>query len=130
MQDKLLSYFNGDELIFESYHKGELYGKLNYNNNDVYVGSFDRVKNDSINWDEFNLKREGEGELTYSNGNKFIGTFKDDKLQKGKMYYKKGNIYEGKFRDNKFDGFGKTVQEILDKKEGLTEGSGAKIKLI
>ena len=74
-------------------------------------------------------KKEGYGEYIWSNGAKYMGNWKDNKLNgKGIYIYSDDKKYEGEFVDNEKDGRGKFIwsdgREYIgefkkDKKEGL-----------
>ena len=83
----------------------------------VYVGEF---RNGGLN---------GQGTLTYANGQKYVGEFRDNKFNgQGTATHPDGTKYVGGFRDDKFDGQGtltfpggKYVGEFRDNKP---EGQG------
>lgn len=55
----------------------------------------------------FNGFRNGEGEILYSNGEKFLGKWKNLKREGiGKMISPEGDFFEGEFRNDSFDGRG------------------------
>jgi hypothetical protein len=61
----------------------------------VYVGEF---RNGGFN---------GQGTLTYANGQKYVGEFRDNKFNgQGTATHPDGTKYVGGFRDGKFDGQG------------------------
>ena len=42
------------------------------------------------------FKRNGQGETTVTNGDKYVGEYKDDKCNGyGEFYWKNGNVYKG-----------------------------------
>jgi hypothetical protein len=55
-----------------------------------------------------NCIREGEGTMTYSDGSKYVGMFKNDKWEgKGKLYYENCNLeYEGEWKNGSREGKG------------------------
>ena len=58
------------------------------------------------NW--LNDKIEGEGILTYLNGNRYSGEWKDGKIHgQGEFTWADGSKYEGKWKENKRNGKGK-----------------------
>jgi len=71
------------------------YGKINYENGDVFIGHF--IKG----------SKHGKGLMTYHDGSKFQGTYQYDKRE-GTGLYKmtSGNIYIGMFHDDKANGYG------------------------
>jgi len=55
-----------------------------------------------------NGKIQGQGILYFSNGNKYIGHWENQYRQgKGRMIYENGDVYLGDFQENKLHGFGK-----------------------
>lgn len=55
-----------------------------------------------------NGKIQGQGILYFSNGNKYIGHWENQYRQgKGRMVYENGDVYLGDFQENKLQGFGK-----------------------
>ncbi|MEM9887678.1 MAG: caspase family protein [Bacteroidota bacterium] len=55
-----------------------------------------------------NGKIEGRGIFYFRNGNKYIGHWENQRQQgKGRMVYKNGNIYLGEFQESKIHGIGK-----------------------
>lgn len=51
----------------------------------------------------------GLGEVSYYNGDRFVGFLTDGKKQTGTYYFEDGSIYEGPFEKGKHHGFGKLV---------------------
>lgn len=52
-------------------------------------------------------KRHGDGELTWINGDKYIGKFKDGYIEgRGTIYFRDGTEYSGQWKKNKFHGEG------------------------
>ncbi|MDO4948844.1 MAG: caspase family protein [Bacteroidales bacterium] len=52
-------------------------------------------------------KRNGQGTYTWSSGNKYVGEFKDDKIDgQGTKYFTSGDKYVGEWKDDKFNGQG------------------------
>ncbi|MEM8525810.1 MAG: caspase family protein [Bacteroidota bacterium] len=55
-----------------------------------------------------NGRIQGQGILYFSNGNKYIGNWENQYRQgKGRLVYKNGDVYLGNFQQNRLQGFGK-----------------------
>lgn len=68
---------------------------VKYENKSIYYGE----------WDIKNMKRHGRGILLWSDGSKFQGYFKDDKVNiRGKLIHSEGNYYEGEWVNDKVEG--------------------------
>lgn len=92
-------------------------------NGDIYDGEF--VNGMPDGWGTFQTKDfkyngafsnglyEGDGEIEYSNGNRFKGTFRKGKrCGYGEMVdLTKNIIYNGHFHNDKFDGIGTFINE-------------------
>jgi hypothetical protein len=72
----------------------------------------------------------GQGTYTWSDGNKYVGEYKDDKRHgQGTYTYASGNKYAGEFKDNKRHGLGTNTWLDGDKyvgewKDGQLHGQG------
>lgn len=92
-----------------------------YNTQGYYTG---QLKNSIPN---------GQGTITYKNGDKYIGQWKNGKHEgKGTYMWKKGNKYQGQFKNNKFDGQGILTYKNGAKytgqwRNGLMQGKGTMI---
>ena len=65
----------------------------------------------------------GFGSITYSNGDKYTGTFKDEKRHGIGIYlYKHGDVYEGEFADHEIKGIGTYLFATGKKYVGEWEG--------
>jgi hypothetical protein len=54
-----------------------------------------------------NSKAEGQGTVTYPNGNKYIGEFKNSEINgQGTLHYADGSKYIGEFKNSEFNGQG------------------------
>lgn len=87
-------------------------GTLNYKSGDVYTGKFDRNEQKSGEgvclyadgrkysgtWQ--NDKFNGQGELTWPNGNRLKGIFRNNHIIIGELTYSNGNRYVGQFNDD------------------------------
>jgi hypothetical protein len=74
-----------------------------YRDNTIYIGTYDE------NWN-----REGFGILYFTDGCKYTGEFKLDKMNgKGRIIYSTGDYYEGDFIDDKPNGQG-TFTKVLE----------------
>ena len=52
-------------------------------------------------------KKQGEGQMTWSNGNRYVGSFDNDlRTGLGKFYWRDGTVYRGQFNNDKMDGYG------------------------
>ncbi|MDC3140435.1 hypothetical protein OBA40_03660, partial [Alphaproteobacteria bacterium] len=59
------------------------------------------------------------GTFNYDNGNKYIGEYKNGKINgQGKFFYKSGAIYDGNNKDGLAHGFGSLTFKNGDKYEG------------
>ena len=76
---------------------------------------------------------DGKGEYYYSNGDKYIGEYKNNKKEGlGIYYYKEGDKYEGEYKNDQMDGRGVYIYNELEEglkyegdwKNGLKEGKG------
>ena len=68
--------------------------------------------------DKFN----GQGTLTFANGNKYVGEFKDDEREgQGTFTFANGNKYVGEFKDDKREGQGTFTFANGKIKEGIWE---------
>ncbi len=55
--------------------------------------------------------QNGKGSATYSDGNKYVGEWKDGKRNgKGKYTFANGNNYDGEWKNNKYHGKGTFTQ--------------------
>ena len=69
-----------------------------------------------------NGKKDGKGIEYYKNGNtKYEGNFSDDKYNdnKGKFYYENGEIFSGKFKNGQKNGYGCITKNNIIIKEGF-----------
>jgi len=55
-------------------------------------------------------KREGEGTITWVDGSKFTGIWKNDMRHKGEMRFQNGSVYQGSFLNDKMEGPGRLLQ--------------------
>lgn len=52
-------------------------------------------------------KRHGDGELTWDNGDRYVGRFRDGYIDgRGTIYFRDGTEYSGQWRNNRFHGDG------------------------
>lgn len=73
-------------------------------------------------WDCFG-QRTGQGIMTFANGDKYEGEWRDDEMHgKGMMLYGTGNFYEGGWVDGIKHGWGREESVFLDRYEGEFEG--------
>lgn len=64
-------------------------------------------------------KRDGKGKLVWQDGSSFTGEWRNDERHYGEMRFSNGNMYVGSFSNDKFDGTGKlylTTGVIFDGK--------------
>ena len=97
-------YYNGNKSI------GYYNGSWNYNERSGLREMYNETEGSIYNglWEED--KKNGKGKLNYSNGDYYIGGFKNDKFDgkgEGKIHYPNGDLYEGEFIDGKRHGQGK-----------------------
>ena len=94
----MIAITDGKKTVYDGNFADDLFqglGKFTYSNGDEYIGQWNK-----------NLK-EGEGTYRTTTGTCFIGTFLDDKMERGKIQFGNGDSYCGSFKNNKF--FGKAV---------------------
>ena len=77
-----------------SIYEGEV---LASNHNPYGKGKLTELDGTSHHGEWKNGKRDGEGITIYSNGNKYVGTFKNDRRVFGTLTYANGNTYKGQF---------------------------------
>ncbi len=78
------------------------FGKMIFNNGDLYEGEF------------LNLKLHGNGTLKYRNGNVYTGEWINNKREgKGKIIHFNGDIYEGDFSNDYKNGFGLLIKNNI-----------------
>ncbi len=75
------------------------------------------------------IKREGHGSMDYKNGDTFEGIWENDQKVNGIYYFSNGNKYIGEFKNDKINGLGKMEFQNKDKyegtfKDGKMEGKG------
>ena len=119
-----LVFENGDvyEGEFDGNPSGK--GKMTYRNGDVYEGGwkkFEDEKKSSI--------RFGHGIMIYKDGDFYEGEWDDAYCRTVKIKYSDGNVFEGELKNGRFDGKGKII--LCDKgvyegefKNGKIEGKG------
>lgn len=103
--EKLIGQFIIDEkevLKFLEDYKYKLKKfQLEYQDGSIYIGYVDP------NWE-----REGYGIFLLTDGSKYEGTFRKNKMSgRGRLIGAKGDYYEGEFEDDKASGFGKYVNK-------------------
>ena len=100
-------------------------GKYIYSDNSSYEGRFlkgNRHGKGSFIFKEghyiglFNKnKKDGEGKLSYYNGESYIGQFKSNTFNgKGKFVYANGDVYKGHWQDGKKEGYGTYIYKNQD----------------
>ena len=110
---------------FKAEGKGKYYSK-DYKNIIIYDGNFKKGFANGIGTRYYyegmnkvgyyigtwiDSKRNGNGEMHYSNGDYYKGNFKDDiKEGKGIYYYNDGDYYDGEFRNDERHGEGKVCK--------------------
>ena len=110
------NWFEGD---WKDGHKHG-YGKFQNHRGEVYEGNFDMDQRDGKGTiyfadgrelqGSFNKGKVKQGDMTYVNGSKYSGSFKNGKRHGyGKYYDSDGSCYEGGFYDDHFHGKGKFV---------------------
>lgn len=65
-------------------------------------GEFQYLKGGTYNGEFSASKRSGNGTFIWQNGDKYVGTWKDDNMDEGTYTFKNGRVYKGTFKDNKF----------------------------
>ena len=105
------------------------YGKAVYKGGDTYTGMFrdgKRSGKGTMLFNQFNEavgavnqakyegdwkfnKRNGVGEMTWSDGSKFAGTWVNDCRTQGTHTMTDGTVYKGHFKNDKFHGIGSLV---------------------
>ena len=109
---KVYSRESGGKQVSGSCLKIDL-GNGDFYEGGVFEGKFQgkgilRLLSKGIQYDgewENNL-RQGKGVETWSDGRKFVGTFKDDSKVYGDFYFADGSTYSGNFVNNELSGFG------------------------
>lgn len=97
-EDRRIEYHNGDVYVGETNDEGKLHGNGIYVHErkprDVHECKYDGE------WE--NGQKNGHGTQYYSNGDRYVGKWKDGKRKdkKGRYYYANGDYYEGEFLDN------------------------------
>jgi len=118
--------YNGEWKDGLKHGKGELITeKIKYNGkfeNDQFSGSKGILcdeKGNIYEGDFLNGKFEGYGHYKMSNGDNYIGEFKDGLFEgKGLLTDIKGNVFDGNFTKGKKDGFGVIITNKGEKIEG------------
>ena len=80
--------FNYTGAVLDSIPHGK--GRAAYSDGSIYVGRFQN-----------GMRDDDEAEFTDSNGNRFIGSFRQDSIVKGRITSGDGRYYEGSFSDDK-----------------------------
>jgi len=115
------------------FEKGRLsgYGQADYAGGDQYIGMFKDGKRSgegSMIFNQYNdvimdyqqarfdggwqrNKRYGYGSMTWPDGSRFEGEWRNDERVRGKLVMPDHNIYEGAFRHDKFHGVGKITYD-------------------
>ena len=66
------------------------HAKIQYPGGEIYEGKINAQ-----------IKREGLGKFYFTNGDKYEGSWKDDKRNgQGKLFFKNGTIFAGEFKDD------------------------------
>eukprot|EP00826_Nyctotherus_ovalis_P045393 TRINITY_DN5027_c0_g2_i5.p1 TRINITY_DN5027_c0_g2~~TRINITY_DN5027_c0_g2_i5.p1 ORF type:complete len:275 (+),score=42.45 TRINITY_DN5027_c0_g2_i5:46-870(+) len=84
-------------------------------------------------WNEHASKRDGNGVMIDSNGSRYDGTWKNDKMDGyGRLIHAEGSVYVGEWKNGKANGRGILIQQDGVKYEGewvndIKEGKGAEI---
>ena len=107
---------------------GHIIDTLNNNNSKVEI---QKLENGIYEGELINNIKEGHGNLTFNNGEFYIGYFKNNKFnRKGVLFYDKNKIkYEGDFLNDKYNGFGTLFYKnrefyIGQFKDGKKDGKG------
>lgn len=78
----------------------------------VNVASLQPIDPLTVNMEpaRYQTGRKGTGTMTWPDGRKYVGQFRDGKMDgTGKMTYPNGKIEEGLWREGKFMGAGRNV---------------------
>ena len=95
------------------------------------VGSLTYSDGDKYEGEWKDGQKNGQGTYTWSNGNKYVGEFKDGKKHgQGTITFLDGGGYEGEYKDGKKHGQGtmtwKGLKYVGEYKDGKQHGQGTK----